>query len=250
MHLSSSPADFACNQQDGPMRFWVVLYRSVYSLVSFTAANAATCIAPGWHRFRGRCGHAGLARPMNVKRRAADALEFSKMPVAKAVKPRPAAAVDMPTPLPGPDDEDVGIESEPGDTERDVGDPANATVAGRVRRNLLPCWGEIKAGEVWARTADWRGMFAGICTRGDRQYDDLKVMSNLMDGCVRSGLVHPRTLVSAVPYCGSCGRRREAGHETVKERAVLCTHHPTAPAIEQLLVGRWACVGPDCKRQV
>jgi len=46
MHLGSAPTSFVCRQQYGPMRFWVVLYRSVYSLVSFTAGNVATCIAP------------------------------------------------------------------------------------------------------------------------------------------------------------------------------------------------------------
>jgi len=58
---------------------------------------------------------------------------------------------DPPASLP---EDDAGIEMEPGDTVRERADAAEATVSSRVRRNLLPCLGEIAAGEVWARTAD------------------------------------------------------------------------------------------------
>jgi len=142
------------------MRFWVVLYRSVFSLVSFTAANVATCIAPNCRRFRARSGHVVLARPFNTGRRVIEASDAARDPAAKVSKPKPATAVEAPSVPLGPEDEDVGIESEPGDTYRASCEAAEATVAARVRRNLLPCLGEIKSGDVWARTADWRGLFA------------------------------------------------------------------------------------------
>jgi len=234
MHLGSAPADFVCRQQYGPLRFWVVLYRSVYSLVWFTAANVATCIAPSCRRFRARCGHVVLARPFNAEARVVDADEAAQDPSATVAKPKPAVTVDGPSETRGPADEDAGIELEPGDTERASSDAAEAAVSARVRRNLLPCLGEVKAGEVWARTAEWRGLFTRRCSNegGDSRASDLAVISNIMDGCVGLGLIHPRTYVPVERYCGSCGRMREDRHIIVKERAILYTHHPTAPAIE------------------
>ena len=240
MHLGSSPAKFVCRQPYGSMRFWVVLYRSVYSLVSFTAANVATCIAPSCRRFRARCGHVVLARPLNTERRAMDASDAAKDPCAKVGKFKPAAAVDC-APVPHePADEDVGIESEPSDTDRASSDAAEAAVAARVRRNLLPCVGEIQSGVIWARTADLRGLFARRCSNaGVSRASDLEQISSIMDGCVGLGLIHPRTIVPVERYCGSCGSMREDRHVIVKERAVLYTHHATAPAIE-------VCWPPHC----
>jgi len=233
MHLDPTPASFVGRHQYGPMRFWVVLYRSVFSLVTFTAGQVATCIAPSCRRFRARCGHVVLSRPLNAERRAAAASDAAMAPAAKIAKDKPAAVDDGPTVPRGPDDEDAGIESEPGDTERSTGDAAEATVAARVRRNLLPCVGEIKAGAVWARTADWRALFLGRCSSaGGSRASDLEVMSNLVERSVRLGMIHPRTFVPVERFCGSCGRMREERHGVKKERAVLYTHHPTAPVIE------------------
>ena len=148
IHLGSTPANFVSRQPYGPMRFWVVLYRSVYSLVSFNAANVATCIAPSCRCFRARCGHVVLARPLNVERRAFDASDAATDTGGKVGKAKPATAVDG-APVPNePADEDVGIESEPGDTNRASSDAAEATVAARVRRHLLPCLGEIRSGDI------------------------------------------------------------------------------------------------------
>jgi len=242
MHLSSAPADFMCAQPYGPMRFWVVLYRSVYSLVSFSAANAATCIAPSCRRFRTRCGHVALARPLNGARRAA----ASELKPAVAAKPKVKAATTsdgrgVPADLP---EEDAGIETEPCDTARGSADAAEANVAARVRRNILPCVAEISAGEVWARTADWRGMSERRCaTHDDERADQLQTMSNIMAAGIGNGLVHDRSFVPVEPYCGSCGRKRDDKNTIIKERAVLYTHHPTAPAIQVRVCRSLARVG-------
>jgi len=228
MHLGAAPKDFVRRAPHGSSS-WLVLFRSVYSLVSFTPANVAACITPSCRRFRARCGHVKLARPFNAELRSK---------VAVAVKergssaPKAAPAGDGAGLHGGVPEDDAGIEKEPGDTVRDGGDAAEATVALRVRRNLLPCVGEIAAGEVWARTADWKGMIAARCAGGrDGRAADLKGMSNLFDKCAKSGLVHENGFVSVEPYCGSCGRKREERHEVTKEAAVLYTHHPSAPAM-------------------
>jgi len=86
----------------------------------------------------------------HATRRAAAA----ELKPAFAAKPKVMAAttsdgLGLPDDLP---EEDAGIEREPSDTARGSADAAEATVAARVRRNLLPCVGEISDGEVWART--------------------------------------------------------------------------------------------------
>ena len=152
MHLGPLPANFVCRQSYGPMRFWVVLYRSVYSLVSFTAANVATCIAPSCRRFRARCGHVVLARPLNTERRAMDASDAAKDPCAKVGKVKPDAAVDG-GPVPQePADEDVGIESEPGDTDRASSDAAEAVAVAWQRLDVPQC-GYCQPGMIMASAA-------------------------------------------------------------------------------------------------
>jgi len=47
MALVFNAAEHAVGREFGTSSLWVVLYRSVYSLVTFTAANSAPCIAPG-----------------------------------------------------------------------------------------------------------------------------------------------------------------------------------------------------------
>ena len=231
MHLGSSPTNFVSQKRYGPMQFWVVLYRSVYSLVSFSAANMATCIALSFWRFRALCGHVALARPRNMNSRAAD--------VAAGVKPGTplapvkAASANQPLLPLGLADEDDGIETEPCDTERGSGDAAESTVSARVRRNLLPCKRKIADAEVWARTAEWRGIAALRRLRGGaNKAGDIKKVEAVMKSAAQMGLMHGRGLVPVEPYCGSCGSEREKKHVVTKERAVLYTHHATAPAIQ------------------
>jgi len=235
MHLGRSPADFVCRQRQGPMQFWVVLYRSVYSLVSFSAANVATCIAPCCRRFRARCGHVALARPFNAVTRAADIAAGVKPGAARAVAKTstPGSVRDGQALPPGLPEEDAGIESEPCDTERSSSDAAESTVSARVRRNMLPCIGEVADGEVWGRTAEWRGINNRCRGRGGAwSAGDLPLLKAITTSASEMGLMRKRDLVPVEPYCGSCGCQREDRHEINKERAVLYTHHPTAPPMQ------------------
>jgi len=225
MHLAAEPEDFVVRHPHGPST-WVVLFRSVYSLVSFSAANVAACIAPSCRRFRARCGHVNLARPFNAARRADGAADLGKEQTGAASKPvRPPDPLVLQGGLP---EEDEGIEKETCDTERSPADAAESAVAARVRRNLLPCTGEIEEGEVWARTADWKGMI-GRCVRGGAV--QVKAMCDLFDKCAQGGLVHEADRVLVEPYCGSCGCERQMSTDVTKEPAVLYTHHPTAPSM-------------------
>jgi len=69
--LPADATELVVPQQYGSASIWVVLYRSVFSVVTFSAANVAACIAPGCRRLRGRCGHVKVARPVHQARKDA-----------------------------------------------------------------------------------------------------------------------------------------------------------------------------------
>jgi len=182
MHLGSQAADFAIKKQEASVS-WVVLYRSVYSLVSFTAANAATCIAPSCRRFRSRCSHVNLARPLNnAYRAAAENGESSGMGVTLSTV-KAARSADRRPALDGIPDDDAGIDKEAPDKARGSADDSEAIVADRVRRNMLPCSGEISEAEVWARTADWRGILLrqAAADGNGRQHDLTRLTSTIAE---------------------------------------------------------------------
>jgi len=86
---------------------------------------------------------------------------------------------------------------------------------------------------VWARTADWKGIFARRSAAGGAgRADALKAMKLLFESCAELGLVHENGTVQVEPYCGSCGSKRHDKHVVTKEPAVLYTHHPTAPPLQ------------------
>jgi len=62
MCLRADAADSAFHDVYGSTVVWSVLHRSVFSLVTFSATNAAAIVAPGCRRFRSRCGHVRVAR--------------------------------------------------------------------------------------------------------------------------------------------------------------------------------------------
>lgn len=230
MQLRADAQDFASCKLYGTSLVWTVLYKRVFSLVTFSKANVASCVAPGCRRFRGRCGHVKISRPLNAEwKLTVDPtieLRSSLAPPSGAQPSRlePKFLVSA--------EEDMGIERLPSDTQRAKTDPALERVARRVMRNMLPCPGELHDGDVWVRTADWMRMYADNATRvDDHRRADLKAMGRLIS--LSNGLGHTRDMRLALveSYCGSCGCKREERHQVVKEHAVIYTHHPSAPTI-------------------
>lgn len=68
MQLRLNAQDFGSCKLYGSSVVWTVLYKRVFSLVTFTKANVASCAAPGCRRLRGRCGNVKIARPLNTER--------------------------------------------------------------------------------------------------------------------------------------------------------------------------------------
>lgn len=62
MRLRADAADVTVCEDDGSTVLWSIPYHSVFSLVTFSGANVATCVAPCCRRFRRRCGHVRVAR--------------------------------------------------------------------------------------------------------------------------------------------------------------------------------------------
>jgi len=188
MHLGPNAADFAVNKQYGSSISWIVLYRSVYSLVSFSSGNVGTCIAPSCRRFRSRCGHVTFVRPLHYAHRAAAVAdpELEKdTGVGRDVGASSLAHTGRDLPLV------PALDGVPTETQRCSTDAVEAVVAARVQRNMLPCSGEIAAGDVWARTADWRGLFLGrFDGPDDGRLDDFKRMTAIMNRGVTLGVVH------------------------------------------------------------
>jgi len=230
MRLHADASDFAGCSAFGGSLVWTVLYRSVFSVVSFTAANAATCIAPCCRRFRGRCGHVQVARE-HLKRVGVTGHSGLPPGVNKDVKQVPAERSRVRHLR--SEDEDEGLEKVPSDTLRVDGDSDPSKIGARHDRNMLPCGGEIKRGEAWNRTADWQRLFDRRSGRsGAEPTNEGKLLQVLFESAsTRDMLINPEeTLVD--PLCGSCGLRRQDRHEIVKEPGLLHTHHPTAPPIE------------------
>jgi len=234
MRLRADAANFAVYTDYGSTVWWSVLYRSVYSLVSFSSANVATCIAPGCRRLRGRCGHVKTAREEQLLEGFHNT-RFGSAP--DAVKARIAARKQ---PLAAPrakvlnnEEEDEGIEKEATDTLRVPQDAVPTRVAARVRRNLLPCAGEVTQGEVWTRTADWQNMYQERAAESDpRQATDLKRMAALVSICKLNGMIRDVQQPLFEQSCGSCGVQRAERHKITKEPGLLTTHHPTANALK------------------
>lgn len=232
MQLADMAADFgACNQY-GSSVVWTVLYQSVFSLVTFTAGNVASCVAPGCRRFRSRCGHVKVARPLQAsyKMLAPDATAETRVgPGATTIS---GAVADSPAPFLVSADEDEGIEKLPGATERAKSDADEDKVAKRSLRNLLPCAGELADGAVWAPTADWNELCrARAAADGKQPSDNLNQMRQLLLASSLLGHVRDPSQLLVEDQCSSCGQRRDDQHEVIKEAATLYTHHPSAPTI-------------------
>jgi len=128
------------------------------------------------------------------------------------------------------EEEDDGLEKQPSDTIRADDDSPEENLCRRARRNLLPCRGETAQAEVWARTADWRGMRQRL-----EQGDDtakLDTMGILFSTALGQGLIVDADETLVEPRCGSCGQQRVAHHQVTVEPALLYHHHASAPALQ------------------
>jgi len=116
MRLRADAADFAVPDVYGSAVIWALLYRSVYSVVSFSSSNAPACIAPGCRRFRGPCGHVRVAWQRQGPNGFLD-IDTGTAPAAVKARlhARKAAAVRRVKVL-NNDEEDEGLEKEESDT--------------------------------------------------------------------------------------------------------------------------------------
>lgn len=233
MRLPAAAHDYAVHRQFGGTVVWTALYQEVYSLVMFTPGGVPTCIAPGCRRFRGRCGHVKLVRPLNQELKVTSALSAALNGGDRAI-PRQVsqASNDRPSFL-SSSEEDQGIEKLPSDTSRGDDDSDEVLLSKRVPRNLLPCVGEIKEGDVWERSADWMRLIRdGAACSGNAHLEELTMMRKLYKECMRFGHVRDTTETLVEPYCGSCGTKRAERHDVVTEPASIYTHHSTAPVLQ------------------
>lgn len=233
MRLCDDPAPFARSVSFGASLVWTVLYRSVFSLVSFTTANTATCIAPACRRFRSRCGHV-LAARAHCKRLGISG-HGAAPPGAAAEKldEKKAATQGRRARFLSHEEEDEGVEQLPLSTMRGVHETEVSKLSKRQARNMLPCHVEVREGEVWARTADWCHIYEQRKAADDiGKATELATHSAIGASMERWGLVRDLDEVLVEAACGSCGLKRGAEHLIKKEAGLLCTHHPTAPAVK------------------
>jgi len=241
MQLRADAADFTMCEDSGSAIFWSVLYHSVFSLVTFSSANAATCIAPCCRRFRGRCGHVRVARDRLGPDGFNDA-KFGSAPAAfkaRADARRPSPVVYDKVLV--NEEEDQGLEKLASDTMRGPQDSSPVDLAARTSRNMLPCSGEVAQGELWTRTADWRALVQQQAAAGTAgQENALKLLPIAINASCRNGFILDTRVPLVEPYCGSCGQQRQERHKVQTEPALLTTHHPTAPALKVCLFSLFA----------
>jgi len=235
MRLRVDASNFAVAQHFGSSVLWSVLYRSVFSVVTISGANVASCVAPGCRRFRGRCGHVRTLRDFIGPGGFNDDRFGSS---AAAVRARlegrvKLASVPARPPVVNNEEEDEGIEKEPTDTIRGPRDAEATNIASRRLRNMLPCSGELEQGEVWTRTADWQTLYAprAAGAAGGKK-DDVGVLGTLWSAAIKRGFVRDASVPLIERFCGSCGQRLQSRQKVEKEPALLTTHHPTAAPLK------------------
>jgi len=234
MRLRADAADVSVCEDDGSTVLWSISYHSVFSLVTFSDANVATCVAPCCRRFRRRCGHVRVAR----ERRGPDGfndVNFGTTPAAvKAplhARRRPPPAYDK---VIHNEEEYEGLEKLASDTMRFPQDSAPVDLAARPSRNLLPSTVKLGQGAVWNRTADLRQALkpqAAGTAPADRP-DHARKVQLILSSMIGAGAIRDTRDALVEHCCGSCGQNREERHKVVAEPGLLTTHHPTAPALK------------------
>lgn len=229
MRLRADAAPFTRSVTYGSTVLWIVLYRAVYSLVSFTAGNAASCIAPACRRFKALFEHV-LAARAHCKLQG---IKGSGEPPSTAGGPqdgKKASTAGARARFLQNEEEDEGVEKLPLRTTRGAHETDLSKVSNRLARNMLPCHVEEHDGEVWPRTADWQNLYGPSENGGNAE--NVEMLGHVLASAIRRGLLRDvnETLVESV--CGSCGKKRGREHKITKEPALLCTHHPTAPSLK------------------
>jgi len=227
--LTSDATNFCVSPSLGPSGVVYVLYRKVYSIVTFVG-KYGTCVAPGCRRFSRRCGHVVMARrfrdslPVNDRQQTADDEGTDRAAPTSTPCGRPLYITD--------EEEDAGLEKLPSDTLRSGQDALEVEVSLRRKRNMLPCSSEISIGEAWNRTADWKALYVQRGRlRDETCSQDLKAIMACHVSMVKRGLVADTKQPLIESHCGTCGQARSPTIKAVFEQGILTTHHPTAPAL-------------------
>lgn len=232
MRLRADSAEYAVFDVYGQSVVWAVLYHAVYSVVTFTTSNVATCIAPGCRRFRGRCGHVRVARDAQGPEGFNHPDSGSAPAVVEARKEARKTAAAPRSKMLNNEEEDEGLEGQAGDTVRGPRDIEQSKVAQRTPRNMMPCAAELDQGAVWARTADWRGLILQRSAgRSENKAAHVKLLGQLIETSQSLGDLRNLEIPLVEPFCGSCGHERADRHKITKEPGLLVTHHPTAPPL-------------------
>jgi len=182
MRLRVDASNCAVAQHFGSSVLWSVLYRSVFSVVTISGANVASCVAPGCRRFRGRCGHVRTLRDIIGPGGFNDERFGSSAAAVKALLEGRVKLASVPARprVVNNEEEHEGIENQPTDTIRGPRDAEPTNVASRRLRNMLPCYGELEQGKVWTRTADWRTLYTGRAAgAADGKKDDFNVLGTV-----------------------------------------------------------------------
>lgn len=230
MRLRADAAQFVHSIPHGSSLLWIILYRAVYSLVSFTLANTASCIAPSCRRFKGRCGHVVAARAHCKLHSLKGTGELPPACAGDAQEGKRSSAARTRARFIENEDEDEGVEQLPLKTTRGAHAADLSELSTRQARNMLPCHVEEHDGEVWARTADWEHLYAPNGEGG--KAENVQMLRHLFGTAIRRNILRDvkKPLIESV--CGSCGTKRDESDKVTLEPGILCTHHPTAPSLK------------------
>lgn len=230
MRLRADAKDFTIHEvRNASSVIWAVLYHSVFSVVTFSAANVALCVAPSCRRFRGRCGHVREARSHIGPDGFNDAIFGSSLKAVKARKELKKPASRVRARVINNEEEDEGVDSLPSDTVRAPQDADEGSVSARTKRNMLPCSSEVDQEEGWNRTADWRTLFMrrrASSTSGNRAF--LRQVGQYYLALTSMGATRDVRAPLIEPFCGDCGQQRTESHKVERERAILTTSQATA----------------------
>lgn len=122
MQLQAGAADFGHITLWGSTVVWTVLYQAVFTLVTFSPEGVAACIGSGCRRFRGRCGHVRVARPLHAAHEVEAAADLHAAAHDLPSGSKPAKPLSDYASCVVSAKEDQGVEKLPTNTLRGKGD--------------------------------------------------------------------------------------------------------------------------------